>query len=200
MGDAVIGAGRDGAILLWNPAAERMFGFTADEALGRSLDLIIPERFRDRHWERYQQVMRTGQTKYGTDVLHVPALHKDKRTLSIAFTVALLCSRDNEIHMIVAIVRDETARWKEDRALRQRLTQLEAAIRMKTSPTDITGHSFGAQLTFGALGRTIREHAPTLTPTLSLSEGEGGVSKPSPPEGERDRVRGRVGREERVHE
>ena len=157
MGDAVIGAGRDGAIRLWNPAAERMFGFTADEALGRSLDLIIPERFRNRHWERYQQVMRTGQTKYGTEVLRVPALHKDHRTLSIAFTVALLCSRDNEIHMIVAIVRDETARWKEDRALRQRLTELEAAIRMKTSP-EIAGHSFGAQLTFGALGRFGTHH------------------------------------------
>lgn len=65
MGDAVIGADRDGAIRLWNPAAERMFGFTADEALGRSLDLIIPERFRNRHWEEYRQVMRTGQTKYG---------------------------------------------------------------------------------------------------------------------------------------
>jgi len=73
MGDAVIGAGRDGAIRLWNPAAERMFGFTTDEALGRSLDLIIPERFRNRHWERYHQVMRTGQTKYGTEVLRVPA-------------------------------------------------------------------------------------------------------------------------------
>ena len=157
MGDAVIGAGRDGTIRLWNAAAERMFGFTADEALGRSLDLIIPERFRNRHWERYQQVMRTGQTKYGTEVLRVPALHKDQRTLSIAFTVALLCSRDNEIHMIVAIVRDETARWKEDRALRQRLTELEAAIRMKTSP-EIAGDSFGAQLTFGALGRFGTHH------------------------------------------
>jgi len=107
--------------------------FAADEALGRSLDLIIPERFRNRLWEGYQQVMRTGQTKYGTEVLRVPALHKDKRTLSIAFTVALLCSSDNEIQMIVAIVRDETTRWKEDRALRQRLTELEAAIQMKTS-------------------------------------------------------------------
>lgn len=77
----------------------------------------------------------------------VPAHHKDKRTLSIAFMVALLCSRDNQIQMIVAIVRDETARWKEDRALRQRLAELEAAIQKKTSPADIAGHSFGAQLT-----------------------------------------------------
>ena len=134
--DAIIAAGADGKIVFWNPAATRIFGITATQALGQSLDLIIPERFRNRHWERYHQVMRTGQTKYGTEVLRVPALHKDKRTLSIAFTVALLCSRDNEIQMIVAVVRDETARWKEDRALRQRLTELEAAIQAKTSAAD----------------------------------------------------------------
>jgi len=129
MGDAVIGAGTDGAIVLWNPAAERMFGFTAEEALGGSLDLIIPERFRNRHWNGYQQVMRTGRTRYGSDVLRVPALHKDGRTLSIAFTVALLYTRENEVQTIVAIVRDETSRWQEDRALRQRLAQLEAPSR-----------------------------------------------------------------------
>ena len=126
MGDAVIGAGTDGAIVLWNPAAERMFGFTAEEALGGSLDLIIPERFRNRHWNGYQQVMRTGRTRYGTDVLRVPALHKDGRKLSIAFTVALLYGREHEIQTIVAIVRDETTRWTEERALRQRVAQLEA--------------------------------------------------------------------------
>jgi PAS domain S-box-containing protein len=126
MGDAVIGAGRDGAIRLWNPAAERIFGFTEEEALGRSLDLIIPERFRSRHWDGYQQVMRTGRTRYGTDVLRVPALHKDGRKLSIAFTVALLYAREDEIQTIVAIVRDETTRWAEERALRQRVAQLEA--------------------------------------------------------------------------
>ena len=125
MGDAVIGAGTDGAIVLWNPAAERMFGFTAEEALGGSLDLIIPERFRNRHWNGYQEVMRTGRTRYGTDVLRVPALHKDGRKLSIAFTVALLYAREREIQTMVAIVRDETARWAEERALRQHVAQLE---------------------------------------------------------------------------
>lgn len=129
MGDAVIGADTDGAIVLWNPAAERMFGFTAKEALGGSLDLIIPERFRNRHWDGYHQVMRTGRTRYGSDVLRVPALHKDGRTLSIAFTVALLYTREHEVQTIVAIVRDETSRWQEDRALRQRLAQLEAPSR-----------------------------------------------------------------------
>jgi len=128
-GDAIIAADTDGKILLWNPAAERIFGFTAKDALGHSLDLIIPERLRHRHWEGYQRVMRTGQSRYGTEVLRVPALHKDGRALSIAFTVALLHAGDGEIQAIAAIVRDETARWEEERALRRRLTELEARSR-----------------------------------------------------------------------
>ena len=128
-GDAIIAADTDGKIRLWNPAAERMFGFTAEEALGHSLDLIIPEHWRHRHWEGYQRVIRTSQTRYGTEVLRVPALHKDGRALSIAFTVALLQAGDGGIQAIAAIVRDETARWEEERALRRRLTELEARSR-----------------------------------------------------------------------
>jgi PAS domain S-box-containing protein len=128
-GDAIIAADTDGKIRLWNPAAERMFGFTAAEALGHSLDLIIPERWRHRHWEGYQRVMRTSQTRYGAEVLRVPALHKDGRALSIAFTVALLQAGDGGIQAIAAIVRDETARWEEERALRRRLAELEARSR-----------------------------------------------------------------------
>jgi len=124
-GDGIIVADPDGKIRLWNPAAERIFGFTEEDALDHSLDLIIPERLRHRHWEGYQRVMRTGQTRYGSEVLRVPALHKDGRTLSIAFTVALLHSKNGEIQAIAAIVRDETARWEEERALRQRLSELE---------------------------------------------------------------------------
>lgn len=125
-GDAIVAAGPDGSILLWNRAAERMFGYSEGEALGHSLDLIIPERFRDRHWEGYREVMRTGKTRYGTEVLRVPAVHKDGRRLSIAFTVALVCSPNQEIQAIAAIIRDETSRWEEERALRQRVAELEA--------------------------------------------------------------------------
>ena len=128
-GDAIIAAGADGSIVFWNPAAERVFGYTESEALGRSLDLIIPERFRQRHWDGYRQVMQTGHTKYGTDVLRVPALHKDGRTLSIAFTVALLRAPGDGARVIAAIVRDETSRWSEERALRQRLAELETKTR-----------------------------------------------------------------------
>jgi PAS domain S-box-containing protein len=125
-GDAIIAADADGSIVFWNPAAERMFGYTENEALGQSLDLIIPERFRHRHWEGYRQVMQTGHSRYGSEVLRVPAVHKDGHTLSIAFTVALLYAPDTQARVIAAIVRDETSRWKEERALRQRLAELEA--------------------------------------------------------------------------
>lgn len=121
--DAIVAAGADGVIIFWNPAAERIFGFSADEAIGQSLDLIIPERFRARHWGGYRQVMATGQSKYSTDVLRVPALHKNGRALSIAFTVSLLDGAAGRV--IAAIVRDETARWNEERELRRRLAELE---------------------------------------------------------------------------
>lgn len=124
-GDAIIAVDSDGKIVLWNPAAERIFGFTAVDALNQSLDLIIPERFRERHWEGFRKVMRTGETRYGADVLRVPALHKDGRPLSIAFTVALLQSPGSEAFTIAAIVRDETQRWNEERELRRRLAELE---------------------------------------------------------------------------
>ena len=89
-GDAIVAADAEGRIVFWNPAAERIFGFSRSEALGQSLDIMIPERFRQRHWQGYEKVMRSGETRYGADVLRVPALHKDGRPRSIAFTVALL--------------------------------------------------------------------------------------------------------------
>lgn len=128
-GDAIVAADPEGNIVLWNPAAERIFGFSRSEALGRSLDLIIPERLRQRHWHGYREVMRSGVTRYGTEVLRVPALRKDGRPLSIAFTVALLKSGEGRVEAIVAIMRDDTARWNEERALKKRLAELEAARR-----------------------------------------------------------------------
>ena len=125
IGDAVIASDPSGAINLWNPAAERMFGHTEQEALGKSLDIIIPQRQQQRHWDGYNKTMETGVTRYGNDVLRVPAVHKDGHTLSIAFTVAMLHGPDGKISAIVAVVRDESARFAEDRALKKRLTELE---------------------------------------------------------------------------
>lgn len=124
-GDGIVIADASGTIVFWNRAAERLFGYAAGEATGQSLDLIIPERFRARHWDGYKVVMQSGVTRYGADVLRVPALHKEGRAISIAFTVCLIHGRDGRPRGIAAFVRDDTVRWQEERALRRRLAELE---------------------------------------------------------------------------
>jgi PAS domain S-box-containing protein len=133
IGDAVVVCDAGGAITVWNDAAVRMFGFTREDALGNSLDMIIPERQRPRHWDGYHKTMSTGHTRYGTDLLRVPALHKDGHTLSIAFTVAMLHDEERKVTAIVAIIRDETVRWGQERQLKARVAQLEAAAAVATS-------------------------------------------------------------------
>ncbi len=133
IGDAVVISDAAGDITYWNPAATRMFGYTVDEALGRTLDLIIPERLRGRHWDGYQKTMATGQTRYGNDVLRVPAVDKSGRALSIAFTVALLHDPQGALSGIVAVIRDETARFQEERNLRKRITELETMANAQQS-------------------------------------------------------------------
>ena len=125
LADAVVVCDGDGLIRLWNAAAERLFGFTPAEAVGSSLDLIIPERFRERHWAGFTRSMATGHTRYQHDVLRVPAMHKDGRTLSIAFTVAVLLGAQRTVTGLVAVIRDETKQYAEERDLRKRLAELE---------------------------------------------------------------------------
>ena len=125
LGDAVVICDRDGVIRFWNAAAERLFGFAPTEALGSSLDLIIPERLRARHWAGFEKALATGQTRYKHDVLRVPATHKDGRALSIAFTVGLLLGAQRTLTGLVAVIRDETKRFAEERDLRKRLAELE---------------------------------------------------------------------------
>ena len=120
--DAIVASGPDGVIVTWNPGAERIFGFSEAEALGQSLDLIIPENQRDRHWTGYDQVMATGVSKYGDgDVLGVPAVHRDGSRLSIEFTIIPVKSEAGEMLGMVSILRDVTARFNELRDLRRRL-------------------------------------------------------------------------------
>lgn len=123
--EAIIFADRGGIIRLWNNGAEAMFGYAAQEAVGQNLDLIIPERQRGRHWEGYHKVMATGVTRYGKELLAVPAVRKDGSRLSLEFSVVLLRDEANQPMGIAAIMRDVTVRWQQDRALRERLTALE---------------------------------------------------------------------------
>jgi PAS domain S-box-containing protein len=127
LADAVIVSDTEGRIVYWNLASERMFGWTAAEALGRSLDLIIPEKQRPAHWEGYRRVMDSGETRYGTELLRVPSLHADGVRRSIAFTVTLLTDESGAVSGITAVVRDETERRAEDQELRRRLREAEGA-------------------------------------------------------------------------
>lgn len=125
LADAVVVADARGTIVLWNDAAVRLFGWPAGEALGRPLDLVIPERFRARHWTGYEEVMATGETRYGTELLEVPAVHRDGHRLSIAFTVTLLRRPGRpDVEGIAAVIRDDTERRGELQRLREELRSL----------------------------------------------------------------------------
>jgi PAS domain S-box-containing protein len=122
--DAVIFADRDGMIELWNQGAESIFGYGREEAIGRSLDLIIPEKLRERHWEGYRKVMETGSTRYGSELLAVPAMRKDGSRISIEFSIALIRSSSGEVLGSAAVIRDVTARWLREKELKTRLSAL----------------------------------------------------------------------------
>jgi len=125
---AVIFSDRDGVIRLWNAGAEAMFGYKSEEAVGQSLDMIVPERQRARHWEGYHRVMATGVTKYGREMLAVPAMRKDGTRISIEFTVVLLHAPTGEMLGVAAIMQDVTARWQQQKQLKERLVALEAKL------------------------------------------------------------------------
>ena len=133
---AILYADRDGIVRIWNAGAEAMFGFTADEIVGQSMDIIIPEKQRPRHWEGWKRVMQTGVTKYGRDPLAVPALRKDGSRISIEFHIVLL--RDGA----AAIVRDVSAQYQREKDLKTRL----ADFRRVTDLTAPDGHNIPALL------------------------------------------------------
>ena len=126
--EAIVVTDPDGLVRLWNNGAERIFGFTAADMLGQSLDAIIPEKLRDRHWKGYQQTMLTGYTRYGDKMLSVPATHRDGHRLSIEFSVAILRDDTGQIAGISAIMRDVSERREAEKALRAKVAELESRV------------------------------------------------------------------------
>jgi PAS domain S-box-containing protein len=123
--EAIIFADREGVIRLWNAGAETIFGYRAAEVLGQSLELIIPERLRPQHHEGYRRVMETGVTQYDRKLLAVPATRKDGARISLEFTVVLLRQATGNIVGVAALLRDVTARWEREKAMRARMAALE---------------------------------------------------------------------------
>ena len=126
--DALVVADLTGRVILWNDAAEAMFGRSDQEVLGATLDFMIPEKLRARHWEGFRHVVATGVTQYVGRTLAVPALRADGTRISIEFTVALLHDEAGGLRGIGAIIRDVTARWEEQRASSRRRAELEAEL------------------------------------------------------------------------
>ncbi len=123
--DAVLVSDREGIIRFWNRGAERMFGHTAAEAVGQSLDLIIPENLRNRHWEGYRRVMASGETKYRTGLLSSPGIRKDGGRVSLEFSMVLLRDEAGAMAGCASIMRDVTERWKKGKELKERLAACE---------------------------------------------------------------------------
>jgi PAS domain S-box-containing protein len=125
MPDAVVYSDRDGTIRYWNGGAVRLFGHATEEAVGQSLDLIVPEGLRARHWDGYHETIRTGRTRYGDgQLLSVPAMRKDGRRISVAFTIVPFIDDKGALTGIAAIMRDITAQFEETRALRKEIAAL----------------------------------------------------------------------------
>lgn len=125
--DAVVFGDAEGIIRLWNAGAEAIFGFTAAEAVGQSMDIIIPERLRGRHWDGYRRTMATGVSRYGAgDLLAVPAVTKEGRSISIEFTIQILKGPAGEILGPVAAIRDVTKRFQREKDMARRIKELEA--------------------------------------------------------------------------
>ena len=121
-GDAIIAADREGVIRVWNAGAERIFGYGPDEAVGASLELIIPEHLRAAHWAGWRAVVSTGRSRYGGgDLLSVPGIRKDGRRISVEFTIVPLKDETGRMVGMAALMRDVTKRFEEIKALRRQL-------------------------------------------------------------------------------
>ncbi|MFH1553910.1 MAG: PAS domain S-box protein [Pseudomonadota bacterium] len=124
--DAVVARDRNGRIVFWNPGAERIFGFSTEEAVGQSLDIIIPEPFRARHWDGYHQTVASGESRYGAgDLLAVPGLCKDGRKISIEFTIVLLKGTSGRVEGMASSIRDVSRRFDEMKALRKQIAEMQ---------------------------------------------------------------------------
>lgn len=120
--DAILICDRSGTMRYWNRAVEHIFGFRVTEAVGVSMNLIIPERLRARHWAGWEAAMRTGTTRYGEgQLLAVPAMHKDGRQVSIEFSIQFVKDAEGQVEWVVAVIRDVTERYRREKAVRGQL-------------------------------------------------------------------------------
>ena len=127
--DAIVLTNADGVIQIWNLGANKMFGYSPEEAVGQTLDIIIPDRFRDSHWDGFNNTMATGHSKYEEDMLSVPAIKKDGSRISIEFTIVMSKDDQGIPTGISAIIRDVSERRQQDKQIKDRVAELEERLK-----------------------------------------------------------------------
>jgi PAS domain S-box-containing protein len=123
--EAIVFADTGGVIRVWNAGAQALFGFDRAEAVGNSLDLIIPERFRRAHWDAFDKAIANGHTRLGSQDRTTRSLHKDGRKLYVDLSFGLVADAAGTVIGALAVGRDGTGRYLEERALREKLATLE---------------------------------------------------------------------------
>jgi PAS domain S-box-containing protein len=130
--DAVVFADTEGRIVVWNAAAERIFGYTEAEALGQTLDIIVPERFRDAHWKGFDRALGEKATKYAGQTLPTRAQRKDGSQIYVELSFAIVVM-DGEAVGALATARDITERFERERDQRAKLRAAEEELaKLKT--------------------------------------------------------------------
>lgn len=125
MADAMIYSDKHGVICGWNAAAELLFGYAKEEAIGQSLDLIIPERLREAHWMGFNRAMASGTTRLAGHATITRSLTRDKGTIYVEMSFAVVDDGSGNAIGSVAVARDATQRRQSERELRERLETLE---------------------------------------------------------------------------
>jgi PAS domain S-box-containing protein len=126
--EAVIFADTAGIIRIWNQGAEAIFGFAAAEALGTSLDIIVPERFRRAHWAGFQRAMDRGHTQHGSQVRTTRAIHKDGRKLYVDLSFSVIKAQGGAVLGSLGVAREGSARYLAETEQRARIATLEAEL------------------------------------------------------------------------
>jgi PAS domain S-box-containing protein len=124
--EALVFCDLQGQIRYWNAGAEQVFGWSAQEALGQSLDLIIPERMRKAHWEGFDQAIARGGVKPGRSAMMTRSLHKTQESIYVEMSFSMVSDATGRLIGSLAVAREATARFTEEKALRKQLAELTA--------------------------------------------------------------------------
>lgn len=126
--DAIIFADTGGVIRFWNSAATRVFGYSVEQAIGASLDIIIPERFREAHWKGFHRALEEAATKYAGQALATRSVRSNGAQIYVELSFAIVVGDDGTVLGALSHTRDITERFERDRERQKRMKDLEAAL------------------------------------------------------------------------